>query len=97
MNRHHLGVVELCLRLHAECDEAEDGDEDAVDHQLPDGGPDVDLLVHVDGRHLPGAPHAPDQVGEAVPAAPGRLPALLLQQRELVIARLASDDIGDKR
>ena len=93
MNRHHLGVVELRLRLHAECDEAEDGDEDAVDDELPDGGPHVDLLVHVDGRHLPGAPHAPDEVGEAVPAAPGWLPALLLQQGELVIARLASDDM----
>ena len=63
---------------------AEDKDEDAVDHELPDGGSHVDLLVHVDGRHLPGGPHPSHQVSEAVPATFLGRRVLLLQQREVI-------------
>ena len=103
---HDLGVVEMCLGSHAECDwkylilnireenaavvtHAEDKDEDAVDDELPDGGPHIDLLVYVDGRHLPGGPHPPHQVGEPMPAAFLRCRVLLLQQREIIRAPLA--------
>ena len=67
--------------------EAKDHNEDAVDDELPDGCPHIDLLVHIDGRHLAGVPHAPDEVCELVPASLLRLPALL-DQGELVIAHL---------
>ena len=67
---------------------AEDEDEDAVDHELPDGGPHVDLLVHVDGRHLPGGPHPPHQVSEAMPATFLRSRVLLLQEGEIISTSL---------
>ena len=67
---------------------AEDKDEDAVDHELPDGGSHVDLLVHVDGRHLPGGPHPPHQVSEAMPATFLRSRVLLLQEGEIISTSL---------
>ena len=60
--------------------ETEDKDEHAVDHKLPemdpiisskdykfspDGRPDHNLLVFVDGQCLPCSPHAAQAVGEA--------------------------------
>ena len=68
---------------------AEHKDEDAVDHELPDGGSHVDLLVHVDRGHLPGGPHPPHQVGEAMPATFLGRRVLLLQQREVISTSLA--------
>ena len=70
-----------------ELTEAEDENENAVDDKLPDGGPHIDLLVHIDGCHLPGVPHAPHQVGELVPASLLWL-SILLNQGELIIAHL---------
>ena len=53
--------------------DAEDRDEDAVDDELPDGGPHVDLPVLVGGVHGVGGPHPAEAALEDGPA-----PALLL-------------------
>ena len=68
---------------------AKNCDENAVYNQFSDGSPHIDLLVHVDGSHLPGAPHSANKMRELVPASLRRFSALL-QQRELIIARLTS-------
>ena len=79
----------MLRRLLAVLTHAEDKDEDAVDYEFPDGGSHVDLLVYVDGRHLPGGPHPPHQVSEAMPATFLRRRVLLLQQREVIRTTLA--------
>ena len=69
--------------------DAEDCNEDAVDHELPDGGPDIDLLVHIDRCHLPGAPHSSYQIGECVPTSLGRL-SISFQQWKVIITGLCT-------
>ena len=80
-------LITVLVAVTKDLTEAQDNNEDAVDDELPDGGPHVDLLVHVHGRHLPGVPHAPHQVGELVPASLLWL-STLLNQGEIVIAHL---------
>ena len=70
-----------------ELTDAKDCNEDAIDHQLPDGGPHIDLLVHIDWCHLPGAPHSSYQVGEGMPASLGWL-SIGFQQGEVIVAGL---------
>ena len=72
---------------------AKDSNEDTVDHQLSDGGPHIHLLVHIDGCHLPGGPHPPNEVGEPVPAPLLRL-SVLLQQREVISTDLTPGAAG---